>query len=80
MGDGTTHWGKFERIPPQGGLNTDKMDNAEGDRWEVEVYPAERSDGGGGVIGGGDLSLPLPEHSCAVHCNQANCVTGSGGR
>ena len=38
------------------------------------VSTAGRSDGGGGITGGGDLFLPPPEHSHTVHCDQDHYV------
>ena len=35
--------------------------------------------GGGGNVGGGDLHLPLQEHSHTVHCDQAHYGSASGG-
>ena len=36
------------------------------------VSPADRSDGGGGISGGGYLRLLLQEHSRTVHCDHAH--------
>ena len=36
------------------------------------VSPADRSDGGGGIAGGGYLCLLPQEHSCTVHCDQSH--------
>ena len=35
------------------------------------VSPTGVRGGGGRIIGGGDLRLPSPEHSCTVHCDHA---------
>ena len=44
------------------------------------VSHAVRSNVGDGAIGGGDLRLPPPEHSCTVNCDQYHYgpVSGSG--
>ena len=43
------------------------------------ISPTGRSDGGGGVTGGGYLRLPRPEHSHTVHCYHAHYVHVSCG-
>ena len=45
----------------------------------MHIYPAGRGDVGGGVTGGGDLSIPPPEHSRIFHCNKSHCGTVYGG-
>ena len=45
----------------------------------MEVYPAVRGNGGGGVTRGGYLRLPPPEHSRKVRCNQDHYGSVSGG-
>ena len=79
-GKDTTHWEEFGRIPPQGGPKADGMATTDEYCWEVGVSPAGKGDVGGGVTGGGDLRLLLPEHSCTVHCNHAHYVPMSSGR
>ena len=79
VGNDTAHWEGVGRIPPQGGPQTDGTEISEVEGWEVGVPPSGGSDGGIGVTGGGDLHLPPPEHSFAVHCNRAHYGPVSGG-
>ena len=59
--------GGFGQIPPQSVPQSDGETNLERTgRWMV-VSPAGGSDGGGRIIGGGDLRLLLLEHSHTVH-------------
>ena len=67
MGNDTAHWGGVGQIPPQSVPQSDGETNLERTgRWMV-VSPAGGSDGGGRIIGGGDLRLLLLEHSHTVH-------------
>ena len=38
----------------------------------IFLSPAVGRDGEGGIVGGGELRLPFPEHSRTVYCNQAH--------
>ena len=79
MGDDTAHWAVFGRILPQGGSQDDGKTTLERTgRW-MGVSPTRGRDGGGGIIGGVDLRLPLTEHSHTVHCNQDHYGPVSGG-
>ena len=78
VGDDTVYWEGVGRIPPQGDLQADGTATSEGGVWEVDVYLTGIRYGGGGVIVGGYLCLPPPEHSHTVHCNQAHYVPVSG--
>ena len=79
VGDDAAHQEGVERIPPQGGLQADMTTTSErAGRW-MDVSPAGGSDGGGGITVGGYLSLPQPEHSLTVHCNQFHYGPMSGG-
>ena len=57
------------RIPSQGGPQADRETTSERTGQWMDVSPTGGSDGGGGIIGGGDLRLLMTEHSCTVHCD-----------
>ena len=60
MGDYTAHWEFLGRIPSQGGPQADRTTTSDRTgRW-VGISPTGRSDGGGGIKGGGYLRLPPP--------------------
>ena len=42
--------------------------------------PAGGRNGGGSIVGGGDLRIPLPEHSRTVYCDRYHYVPVSSGR
>ena len=57
------------RIPPQGGPQADETETAEGAGRRMVLPPAGGYNGGGGFAGGGDLHIPLSEHSIAIYCD-----------
>ena len=57
------------QIPPQGGPQAEREATAEGAGWSLVLPPSGGCNGGGGFAGGGDLRLPLSEHSCAIYCD-----------
>ena len=44
------------------------------------ITPSVGRDGGGGIVGGGDLCLPLSEQICTVYYDQSHYGTLYGGR
>ena len=48
-GDVTSNWDYLGRIPPQGGLQTEETETAEGTGWEVGLSSADGGDCGGGT-------------------------------
>ena len=78
VGDDTAHWEGVGWIPPQGRSQAGGTATSEGG-WKVGVSSAGGSDGRGTVTGGEDIRLPRPEHSRAVHFDQAHYGPVSGG-
>ena len=74
------HWEDLGQLPPQGGPQIDKAENAEGSGWELGVHPTVGGYGVGGTVGGGYLRQLPPEHSCTVHCSQYQYIPMSSGR
>ena len=60
MGYDTAYWKGFGRIPPQGGPQDDGATTLERAGQWMGVSPTGRSDGGGGIIGGGYLCFLSP--------------------
>ena len=69
MGPDTAHEEGFGRIPPQGGLQADVAATKERLVRRMVLPSVVGWDGVGRFVGGGDLCLPLPEHSSAIYCN-----------
>ena len=80
MGHGTVHWDSFGRIPPRGGPQTDREGNLKRTVRRMVISPNGGRDGRGVTAGGGDLSVPPPEHSHTVYCNQYHYGPVTGGR
>ena len=79
VGNETLHWEGFGRITPLGGPQADGETTFDRTgRW-MGVSKSGGSYDGDGITGGGELHLPPPEHSCAVHYNQAHCGPVYGG-
>ena len=70
MGDDPMHQDGVRRIPPQGEPQADGEATSAKEGRRVEIPPSGGRDGGGGTVGGGDLSLPPTKHSRKVHFNQ----------
>ena len=80
MGPNTVYADGVGRFPPQGGPQADGTANAEGEWWSLVLPPAAGCDGGVGVVGGGYLSILLPEQSGAIYCDYANYNPVSGSK
>ena len=69
MGLDTMYTEGDRHIPPYGGLKTYGAATAEGTGQSLGFPPSRGCDGGGGVIGGGDLRLSPPEHRGEIYCD-----------
>ena len=67
VGNDTTHWDSFGRIPPQGIPQADGETTSERTGWRMVVSPAGGSDTRGGITESGYLYIPPPENSCTVN-------------
>ena len=56
-------WEGFGKIPPQGGPKYDGEETSERTGQSMGISPTRGHYGRGGIGGGGDLSIPLPEHN-----------------
>ena len=63
LGPDAVHEDVVGRIPPQGGPQSEWAATAEGKVRRLGLPPTGVCDGGDGLVGGGDLRLPPPEHS-----------------
>ena len=80
MGCDTLHWEDLGRILQKGGPQADGEEILERTGWSMGLPPAGGRNGGGSIVGGGDLRIPLPEHSRTVYCDRYHYVPVSSGR
>ena len=79
VGDNPLYWEGVGRIPPKGRPQTEEEETSTREGRCVDIPHNGGSGGRGGTAGSAYLSLPPPEHSHIVHCDQTYYGHVSGG-